>query len=200
MRCPVRVPIRVGVSTRSSRSGKRRAAGRTPRRRYRRRRVHGPAGTLLWEDVLLGEIRRRPLQDLIFHFQLTVAPAQLSEFFLLRRGQPIRSAVVVGVGLGHPVAQARLADTKIFRQGGDRFVPGPGQLNRALAELDRVWGRHRRHPSWTPPATSPQVSGERGEAHWTSHGRDLLERVGGSLQRVCPRYVVRWNVVLPKYH
>src|SRR3954470_14754315 len=110
IRGPVRVPIGVGLSTRSSRNGIRRAAGRTPRRRYRRRRVHGPAGTLLWENVLPGEIRRRPLENLIFHLELTVAPTQLGELLLLRRGQPIRAATGVGVGLSHPIAQARLRD------------------------------------------------------------------------------------------
>jgi hypothetical protein len=63
----------------------------------------------------ITHISRRPLKDLILHLQLTVTPAQLGELLLLRRGQPILPAAVVGVGLGHPVPQTRLADTKILR-------------------------------------------------------------------------------------
>ena len=41
--------------------------GRPPRRRYRRRRAHGPAGTLVWEHVLPREVGAGPLQDLNLH-------------------------------------------------------------------------------------------------------------------------------------
>src|SRR5690606_7886675 len=75
--------------------------------------------------------------------QLTVTPAQLGELFLLRAGQSRRTTILVGVGLGHPVPQTRLADTEILRQHGNRFVALTGQLNRPTAELGWVWCRHQ---------------------------------------------------------
>src|SRR5947209_273445 len=87
-----------------------------------------------------------PLEDLIFHLQLTVAPAQLRELLFLRTGQPI-GAALVRVGLGDPVPQTRLGNLQLLGELGDRFVPGAG--HGPLPELCRVWGRHRRHPSCT---------------------------------------------------
>jgi hypothetical protein len=55
------------------------APGRPPRQRYCRRRVHGPAGRLLWEDVIPSEVGRRPPEDVVFHLQLLVTAPQLSE-------------------------------------------------------------------------------------------------------------------------
>src|SRR5215472_15059153 len=52
------------------------------------------------------------------------------------------AAVVVGVGLGHPVPQARLADAEVLGDLGDRCGALAGELDGALAELQGVWCRH----------------------------------------------------------
>jgi len=51
--------------------------------------------------------------------------------------------ILVGVGLGHPIPQARFRDLQIFGQLGDRFGLLTGELDGSPAELGRVWGRHR---------------------------------------------------------
>jgi hypothetical protein len=90
------------------------------------------------------------LEDLVFHLKLPVLTPQLSEFFLLRARQPRRvAAVLVDIGLGHPVPQTGLADTQILRQLGDRFGLLTSQLDGTTTELRRVW------PRW-------QLGGERG--------------------------------------
>src|SRR5690606_24901986 len=91
---------------------------------WRRRRVHGPASKLLWEDVLSGKIGGRALENVVFHLQLLVAAAQFGELLLLGAGQPVAgTAVVVGVGLSQPVLQARSADAEVF---GERSRPRCG--------------------------------------------------------------------------
>src|SRR4051812_47505058 len=80
--------------------------GRSPRRRNNRRRVHGPAGRLLWEDILPGEVRGRTLEDLVFHLESAGFLAQLGQLTLFVAGQSrgIR-ATLIGVVLGEPVPQ-----------------------------------------------------------------------------------------------
>ena len=67
-------------ATRSSPTVRLRAPGRPPRRRCRRRRALGPAGTLFWEHVLPGEVGGGPLEDLDLHLldpELPPQPDQL---------------------------------------------------------------------------------------------------------------------------
>jgi hypothetical protein len=45
----------------------------------RRRRAHGPAGGLLWEDVLTGEVGGGAFEDLVLHFKLPIAFPQLGQ-------------------------------------------------------------------------------------------------------------------------
>ena len=52
--------------------------GRPPRRESRRRRAPGPAGKLLWENALPGEIGRGTLQYVVLQLKLPVLRAQLS--------------------------------------------------------------------------------------------------------------------------
>lgn len=56
------------------------------------------------EDVLSGEVRGGPLEDLILHLQATFLPPKLREFLLLHGGQPpITAAGLVGFGPSQPV-------------------------------------------------------------------------------------------------
>src|ERR1700722_18590061 len=103
--------------------------GRPPRRESRRRRAPGPAGKLLWENALPGEIGRGTLQYVVLQLKLPVLPAQLSYLFLLHAGRLEGAAVFVGVGLGHPVPQAGLADPEVSCKPGDRFGALAGQLD-----------------------------------------------------------------------
>jgi hypothetical protein len=64
---------------RSIRNGTRVIPGRPPRRRHRRRLIHGPAGKLLWENILPREIGSSPFQDLVLHLKLPVLPTQLDQ-------------------------------------------------------------------------------------------------------------------------
>src|SRR5690606_31588257 len=108
---------------------KRSGLGRPPRPGSRRRRVHGPASRLLWEDVLPGEISRRSLEDLVFHLKLPITAPQLGEFLLLLTGQPLGVASFIGVGLADPVLQARPADPQVLRQLDERLVALARQLD-----------------------------------------------------------------------
>jgi len=63
------------------------------------------------------------------------------------------------LGLGFPYSPAQVGLTLLTVGVPTHFLTRWA----SPAELSRVWGRHRRHPCWTPPATSPQVSGERGK-------------------------------------
>src|SRR5512143_3575809 len=97
-----------GNTSRNSRNGTRAIPGKSPRHPFRRRQAHGPAGKLLWENVLPGEKRSRAFEDLVFQLEPTLLLAELGEFLLFRGGQPGRAAVLVGVGLPHPIPQAGL--------------------------------------------------------------------------------------------
>src|SRR5581483_7314871 len=66
--------------------------------------IEGLAGAP--DDVLFGEVRDHPLEELIFPLQTPLIPTQLREFTFLRTGQPRIASVVVDVGLHHPPAQA----------------------------------------------------------------------------------------------
>ena len=57
------------------------------------------------EDVLPGEVRDRPLEDLVLHLQAALVPAQLGEFLLLVAGHPGIAATIIDIGLGHPIPQ-----------------------------------------------------------------------------------------------
>lgn len=52
-----------------------------------------------------AKIRRRPLEDLIFQLELPRFPPQLGQFLLLGAGQLDRAAMLIGIGLDHPVPQ-----------------------------------------------------------------------------------------------
>jgi hypothetical protein len=51
-----------------------------------------------------------------------------------RGRQPVLAAVLVGVGLGYSVPQARLADRQLLHERGDRCVTGTSELDRAPAK------------------------------------------------------------------
>jgi len=80
----------------------------------------------------------------------------------------------IGVGLGHPVPQARLADAEILRQCGDRFVAQTRKLNRPPAELWWVWCRHR---DILPDGTGHLTLGVRATG---SSSADVSQPVGSS--------------------
>src|SRR6185295_5537427 len=109
-RSPGVAASRAESATRSSPSATHSTPGRPPRHRCRRRRIHGPAGRLVWENVLTGKIGGRPLENLDFHLQSALVPAQLGELLLLLARQLGHATVVVDVGLGHPVPQTRLGN------------------------------------------------------------------------------------------
>ena len=87
------------------------SAGSWPGRHGRSGGRTGPAASAggPWENFLPGEIRRGALEDLISQLELPRSTAQLSKLLLLRAGQLYRPAILISVGLGHPVAQAVLA-------------------------------------------------------------------------------------------
>jgi hypothetical protein len=62
-----------------------------------------------------------------------------------------RSWSDAGVGLGHPVPQARLADIEVFRGPGERCGALAGKLDGALPELRRVRRRHGLDLGAVPP-------------------------------------------------
>jgi len=97
--------------------------GGPPRHRYRHRRVHRPAGRPVWEHVLPGEIRRRPLEDLHLKFQPAFILAELCQILFLGATQLCLAAFVIDLGLCQPIPQARLADPQLLRQLSDRFGP-----------------------------------------------------------------------------
>src|SRR6202451_1195755 len=96
------------------------APGRPPRPVLHRRQAHGPAGRLLWEDILPREIGSRTPQDLFLLLQQPVTAPQLSELFLLAAGQAVTAAILLSVGLAHPVPHARIADAQIPGDPGGR--------------------------------------------------------------------------------
>src|SRR5690606_18128836 len=128
------------MPTRSSRTSRRSAPGRPPRREHRPRRAPGPAGTLLWEHVLPGEVGRGTLEDLDLHLKHAVAAPQLDELLAFVRGDPGLAAGIDRVTT-HPVAQARLADPKITSRRRDR-VPLRDEIQGTTPELRRVSSRH----------------------------------------------------------
>ena len=67
-------------------------------------------------------------------------------FFRRSSASSFCSALVsfVGVGLGHPVAQAGLADTQLLGQRGDRFVAQTGKLDGTQAGVVQA----PEHPPW----------------------------------------------------
>jgi hypothetical protein len=177
---------------RNIRIGKRPATGRPPRRRIRHRRVIGPAGTLLREDVLPPEVGRRPLENLILCFQLAVTPAQLDQFLRLRAGEPTVAAVVVGVAWA---VQFRRHDSEICNSFASTTTGlSPVRANATArcrnsagcgAGIDDILTGSRRppHPSCTPCAVrmatqpSPSPSGYRERPATTSAARiDHLPR------------------------
>jgi hypothetical protein len=134
-----------GPTSRSSPTSILRVLDKPPRHRHEpqcHRPSRGPVETLVWEDVLSGEVRGRPLEDLVLHLQPALIAAELSEFLLLARAQARIIAAIIGVGLSHPVPQARLADRQLFRQRRDRLLAQTGQLDRSTAKLRRVRCRH----------------------------------------------------------
>ena len=68
-------------------------------------------GRSFWEAVLPREVGRGPARDLVFHLQAPLLLAQRRARFALVARQALARAVV-GVGLGQPVAQARLGDPR----------------------------------------------------------------------------------------
>src|SRR3954449_2439643 len=99
-------------------------------------------GRLVWENVLTGEVRGRPLEDLDFHLQSPLVPAQLDELLFLLARQLSSAAVIVDVGLGHPVPQTRLGDAQLLRQLRDGLGLLAGKLDGTTTELGRVGSRH----------------------------------------------------------
>ena len=82
------------------------------------------------------------------------------------RRSTARCAVIVDVGLPHPVAQARLGDAELVGDLGERLLPQPGEFYGPLAELRRVgalgmWTSFQA----TPLGASGSVSAGAGEAH-----------------------------------
>jgi hypothetical protein len=59
-----------------------------------------------------------------------------------RRYSAASGSLLVDLGPRHPIPQARVTDTKIFRQLSDGFGPLTGQLNSAATELSRMRWRH----------------------------------------------------------
>ena len=51
---------------------------------------------LVWEYILPGEVRRRPLQDLVLHLQTPLVTAKLNKLLLLTGGQPRVATAIVG--------------------------------------------------------------------------------------------------------
>src|SRR5262249_49318164 len=120
--------IRDARAIRNSRTWTGAAPGRPPRRESRRRRARAPAGILFRQNALPRELSRGALEDLILHLKLPVLAAQLGQLLFLRAGQLYGAAVLVGVGLGHPVPQARLADAQVLGDLGHRCGALAGQL------------------------------------------------------------------------
>src|SRR6266511_2385314 len=94
-----------------------------------------------WEHVLLGEERRRPLEDLHFYLGDPELAAQLDQLGPVAGGHSL-SASLVDVGDVHPTAQARLGDPEVRGQVADRLGPLTRQLDGASAELRRMWTGH----------------------------------------------------------
>src|SRR4051794_22079868 len=137
MRSPHREPTAAASTTHNNQSGIPSIPGRPPRHQHRRRPVHRPAGSLLWEYVLPSEVGGRPLEDLILQLEPPILPPQLGKLLLLSAGQPCRAAIVVGVGLGHPIPQARLANPQILGHRSDPFIAHTGKLDSTTTELRR---------------------------------------------------------------
>ena len=77
-----------------------------------------------------------------FGFEAPFIPPQVGEFLLLLAHQLGVAAVLIGVGLGHPIPQARSRYLQLFRQLSDRFGLLTGELDGSPAELGGVWRRH----------------------------------------------------------
>src|SRR5262249_51549949 len=133
-----RAAIRVVRAIRSNQTWKRPVPGRPPRREFRRRQAQGPAGKLLWEEAFAGEVSCGALEDLVFHLKLAVLAAKLGQLLFLGTGELYLAALFVGVGLGHPVPEARLADAEVLGELADGFGPFAGELDGAAAELRGV--------------------------------------------------------------
>ena len=65
----------------------------------------------------------------------------LCQLFLLG-GRELRPAVIVGVSLAHPVAEAGFTDAEALSELRDRFIALAREFDGPLAELDRVWCWH----------------------------------------------------------
>jgi len=97
---------------------------------------------LVWENILPCEVRGGTLEYLDLELEPALIAAELSKLSLFLARQLRHAAVLVDLGLGHPVPQARLGDTQILRQLGDGFGPFTGQLDSTTTELRRVGNRH----------------------------------------------------------
>ena len=173
------------------------APGRPPRHRCRRQRVHRPAGRSVWEDILPGEIRRGPLENLHLKLSSTLIPPQLRELFFLDAGQARLTPAPVGVGLG---TQFPRHDSEIRRS----FTTSNIGLVRLRASS---MARRRNSAGWAgstatsflvAKTTSGQVSVLRGEAHCTCVGA-WLSSVAVECRQVhpSPRQVCGTALCLP---
>ena len=104
--------------------------GRSPRRGTRRRPAHGPAGPSFWEDVLAGEQRRGPLEDLDLHLHRldTGLAAQPDQLGPLVPGQPLGAAGLDVLGLDPPGAGTTPRSpghSRSSRPGTPRTGPAP---------------------------------------------------------------------------
>ena len=131
----------------------------------RRRRVHGPAGRLLWENVLPGEVRGRPLEDLDFHLQPPLVPAQLGEFLLLLARQ-LRSRCRARRRRPGPSSSADTTRRSAAPSPARRPVWSPARASSTARRRNSGgWGAGTTTSFPVAAATSGQVSGLRGEAH-----------------------------------
>src|SRR5256885_4903888 len=124
-------------------------------------------GGTVWPGRISGRRRIaeavRSLQDLILQLKLPILAPQVGKLFLLDAGQPCRAAVLVGISLGQPVPQARLANPQILGHRSDPFIAHTGKLDSTLTELRRLWCRHRNilpGDRWSPQARCPGCGGK----------------------------------------
>ena len=160
--------------------------GRSPRRRIRRRRVHGPAGRSTLGGRSPGRSRRRPACRISF--------STSKRRFSRRSSASSRfSSLLSRVGAGRSSASAwaiqfRRHDSEIdsrFAIAGDGFLAQTSKRDGTTPELRRVGCRHEQHPPWWTRSTSGGVSGVRGQAHTSSASSSTTVSAG------CRRIVCR---------